>query len=79
MLQPARTPSNVDMQAPRAAENFLALCGSGYYDSTLFHRNIKGFMIQVSACMHARTNLLTKQRPNAHHLLHVVRLLCNIL
>ncbi|KAK6908994.1 peptidyl-prolyl cis-trans isomerase-like 3 [Kwoniella sp. B9012] len=31
---------------PRAAENFLALCASGSYDNTLFHRNIKGFMIQ---------------------------------
>lgn len=27
-------------------QNFLALCGSGYYDGTIFHRNIKGFMIQ---------------------------------
>ncbi|XP_015693866.2 probable inactive peptidyl-prolyl cis-trans isomerase-like 6 isoform X1 [Oryza brachyantha] len=33
-------------QAPRTAENFLALCASGYYDGTIFHRNIKGFMIQ---------------------------------
>lgn len=33
-------------QVPKAAENFLALCASGYYDGTLFHRNIKGFMIQ---------------------------------
>eukprot|EP00276_Gloeochaete_wittrockiana_P014356 CAMPEP_0184352904 /NCGR_PEP_ID=MMETSP1089-20130417/72294_1 /TAXON_ID=38269 ORGANISM="Gloeochaete wittrockiana, Strain SAG46.84" /NCGR_SAMPLE_ID=MMETSP1089 /ASSEMBLY_ACC=CAM_ASM_000445 /LENGTH=157 /DNA_ID=CAMNT_0026687895 /DNA_START=51 /DNA_END=520 /DNA_ORIENTATION=+ len=33
-------------QVPRASENFLALCASGYYDNTLFHRNIKGFMIQ---------------------------------
>lgn len=33
-------------QTPRAAENFLALCGSGYYDNVNFHRNIKGFMIQ---------------------------------
>jgi cyclophilin family peptidyl-prolyl cis-trans isomerase len=24
----------------------LALCASGYYDNTKFHRNIKGFMIQ---------------------------------
>jgi cyclophilin family peptidyl-prolyl cis-trans isomerase len=32
---------------PRTAENFLALCGSDYYSNTSFHRNIKGFMIQV--------------------------------
>lgn len=29
------------------AQNFLALCASGYYDNTLWHRNIKGFMIQT--------------------------------
>jgi hypothetical protein len=27
-------------------QNFLALCGSNYYNGTIFHRNIKGFMIQ---------------------------------
>ncbi|KAL1918266.1 uncharacterized protein VTP21DRAFT_2926 [Calcarisporiella thermophila] len=32
---------------PRTAENFLALCASGYYDNTLFHRNIAGFMVQT--------------------------------
>ena len=32
---------------PRTAENFLALCASEYYNNTSFHRNIKGFMIQV--------------------------------
>jgi peptidyl-prolyl cis-trans isomerase-like 3 len=32
--------------APRTSYNFLALAGSGYYDNTLFHRNIKGFMLQ---------------------------------
>ena len=31
---------------PKAAENFMALCASGKYDKTNFHRNIKGFMIQ---------------------------------
>ncbi|ODO00596.1 peptidyl-prolyl cis-trans isomerase-like 3 [Cryptococcus wingfieldii CBS 7118] len=31
---------------PRTAENFLALCASGSYDNTLFHRNIKSFMVQ---------------------------------
>ncbi|XP_038880068.1 peptidyl-prolyl cis-trans isomerase CYP18-1 [Benincasa hispida] len=33
-------------EVPKSAENFLALCASGYYDGTIFHRNIKGFMIQ---------------------------------
>lgn len=33
-------------QVPRTAENFLALAANGYYDSTVFHRNIKSFMIQ---------------------------------
>ncbi|KAK7690884.1 Peptidyl-prolyl cis-trans isomerase cyp10 [Cerrena zonata] len=32
---------------PKTAENFLALCASGYYDNCLWHRNIKGFMIQT--------------------------------
>ncbi|KAG9010997.1 Peptidyl-prolyl cis-trans isomerase cyp10 [Tulasnella sp. JGI-2019a] len=32
---------------PKTAENFLALCASGYYDGCTFHRNIKGFMIQT--------------------------------
>ncbi|KAI8371441.1 cyclophilin-like protein [Radiomyces spectabilis] len=32
---------------PKTAENFLALCASGYYDNNLFHRNIKGFMVQT--------------------------------
>jgi hypothetical protein len=33
-------------QVPRASYNFLALCASGYYNETTFHRNIKGFMVQ---------------------------------
>ncbi|GMH37476.1 hypothetical protein BSKO_05349 [Bryopsis sp. KO-2023] len=33
-------------EVPLAAENFMALCASGYYDGTLFHRNIRGFMLQ---------------------------------
>ncbi|KAF8896434.1 cyclophilin-like domain-containing protein, partial [Infundibulicybe gibba] len=32
---------------PKAAENFLALCASSYYNGCIFHRNIKGFMIQT--------------------------------
>jgi len=30
----------------RTSENFLALAANGTYDGTLFHRNIKGFMVQ---------------------------------
>ncbi|KAL9714003.1 Peptidyl-prolyl cis-trans isomerase cyp10 [Leucoagaricus gongylophorus] len=32
---------------PKAAENFLALCASNYYDGCIFHRNIKSFMVQT--------------------------------
>lgn len=32
---------------PKTCENFLALCASDYYNGSLFHRNIKGFIIQT--------------------------------
>ena len=28
-------------------QNFLALCASDFYNDCLFHRNIKGFMVQT--------------------------------
>lgn len=31
---------------PKTAKNFLALCAKGYYNNTIFHRNIKGFILQ---------------------------------
>ena len=31
---------------PQACKNFLALCAKGYYNDTIFHRNIKNFIIQ---------------------------------
>ncbi|CAL4108185.1 unnamed protein product [Meganyctiphanes norvegica] len=34
-------------QCPKSCENFLALCASDYYNGCLFHRNIKGFMVQT--------------------------------
>ena len=34
-------------QCPKTCENFLALCASDYYNGCLFHRNIKGFMVQT--------------------------------
>lgn len=32
---------------PKACENFMALCASDYYNGNLFHRNIKGFIVQT--------------------------------
>ena len=32
--------------APETVRNFTKLAGTGFYDSTLFHRVIPGFMIQ---------------------------------
>lgn len=32
--------------APQAVNNFISLVGKGYYDGLIFHRVIKGFMIQ---------------------------------
>src|SRR6266550_5180765 len=32
--------------APKASENFITLAEKGYYDGVIFHRVIKGFMIQ---------------------------------
>ncbi|KAI0154293.1 cyclophilin-like protein [Xylariaceae sp. FL1272] len=32
---------------PKTAENFLALCASGYYDQSPLHRLIPGFMVQT--------------------------------
>ena len=32
--------------APNTVNNFIALANSGYYDGLIFHRVIKGFMIQ---------------------------------
>ena len=33
-------------QAPKTVDNFLQYVDSGFYENTLFHRVIKGFMIQ---------------------------------
>ena len=35
--------------APRACENFLALCEMGYYTGTPFHRSIRNFMVRPPA------------------------------
>ena len=33
-------------KAPKHVENFIALAKSGFYNGTIFHRVIPGFMIQ---------------------------------
>ncbi|HEX5135025.1 MAG TPA: peptidylprolyl isomerase, partial [Thermoanaerobaculia bacterium] len=33
-------------RAPKHVENFIDLAGKGFYDGTMFHRVIPGFMIQ---------------------------------
>jgi len=33
-------------EAPITVQNFMKLCGSGFYDGLIFHRVIAGFMIQ---------------------------------
>lgn len=35
-----------DVKAPESVANFLAYVGKGHYDGTVFHRVIKGFMVQ---------------------------------
>jgi len=35
-----------DVAAPNSANNFAAYVSQGHYDGTLFHRVIKGFMVQ---------------------------------
>ena len=33
-------------ETPKACRNFIQLCMEGYYDNTLFHRIVKGFIAQ---------------------------------
>ncbi len=35
-----------DQDAPKASQNFVELAGKSFYDGVIFHRVIKGFMIQ---------------------------------
>ncbi|HYX40281.1 MAG TPA: peptidylprolyl isomerase [Pyrinomonadaceae bacterium] len=36
----------LEQDAPKTTENFITLAERGYYDGVIFHRVIKGFMIQ---------------------------------
>lgn len=55
-------------KAPVTAANFLDYCRSGFYDGTIFHRVINGFMIQgggfVSGMDQKETNAAIKNEAN---------------
>src|ERR671938_733093 len=36
----------LEEDAPKTTENFIRLAERGYYDGVIFHRVIKGFMVQ---------------------------------
>jgi peptidylprolyl isomerase domain and WD repeat-containing protein 1 len=47
------------VECPKTVENFTKHSKNGYYDTLLFHRIIKGFMIQTGACRVAESGRLT--------------------
>lgn len=49
VLETTHGPLDIELwpkEAPKAVRNFVQLCLEGYYDQTIFHRIIKGFLIQ---------------------------------
>ncbi|XP_062023650.1 peptidyl-prolyl cis-trans isomerase CYP57 [Rosa rugosa] len=49
VLQTTHGPLDIELwpkEAPKAARNFVQLCLEGYYNNTIFHRIIKGFLVQ---------------------------------
>jgi peptidyl-prolyl cis-trans isomerase B (cyclophilin B) len=49
-----------DIKAPKTVENFLAYVADGHYDGTVFHRVIKGFMVQGGGFAPGMTQKPTK-------------------
>ncbi len=48
--------------APQTCENFIQYCRDGFYEKTLFHRVIPGFMAQCGGLESGMENKLTGQR-----------------
>ncbi|WP_163932820.1 peptidylprolyl isomerase [Paraferrimonas sp. SM1919] len=49
----------LDMEnTPVTAKNFLRYCNEGFYEGTIFHRTIKGFMVQGGGL-----DVLLKEKP----------------
>ena len=59
-------------EVPKTAENFLTHCKNGYYNSLIFHRVIKGFMIQTG-CPNGDGTGGTPRSPRRVHLGRRVR------
>jgi peptidyl-prolyl cis-trans isomerase B (cyclophilin B) len=58
-----------DEDAPKTVENFTKLAGDGFYDGLIFHRVIKGFMIQGGCPQGTGTGgpgYTFEDEPNAH-------------
>ena len=49
-------------KAPNTVRNFLRLASAGVFDGVLFHRVVKGFVIQTGALAHRATPLTAKQQ-----------------
>ncbi|MDQ4148298.1 MAG: peptidylprolyl isomerase, partial [Pseudomonadota bacterium] len=48
-MQTSKGPISLELyedKAPQTVENFLTYARNGFYDGTIFHRVIPGFMIQ---------------------------------
>jgi peptidyl-prolyl cis-trans isomerase B (cyclophilin B) len=64
-IQTTRGAMTVEMlagKAPGTVRNFLRLASAGVYDGTLFHRVVKGFVIQTGALSHRGAPLTEKQQ-----------------
>jgi peptidyl-prolyl cis-trans isomerase B (cyclophilin B) len=64
-IETTRGPMTVEFaagKAPGTVRNFLRLASAGVYDGTLFHRVVKGFVIQTGALAHRAAPLTPKQQ-----------------
>ncbi len=52
-------------KAPLSSANFLTYANAGYYDGLIFHRVIKGFMIQAGAFSQNAEGTLNMKEPGA--------------
>jgi len=56
-------------------QNFLALCASNYYNGCVFHRNIKGFIVQTgdpAGIMFLSKEFLISLFKSIHVFLHII-------